>query len=127
MKNLQQLLDVLLPVLGQEAVNLVQDELDELTGAAQEPWKKAILGLIADAVAEHGPEGVQIAINSIHEMLEGKVVALDWTDLETASDILAHLQNMEADHKTATREYVARVSQVLGTILAGLVKGFLAS
>ena len=54
------LLDGLIPVVGEEAINLTVGKLDELTGEASEPWKKTVLSLVSDAVEEHGPAGIAL-------------------------------------------------------------------
>jgi len=124
--NWRALLDMLVPVLGAKAVEGLHGQLESLTQGADEGWKKAVLSLLADAVEKHGPAGIQIAQQAIHDLLEGKPVEIDWADLATASDIMAHLQNAEADKKSAARDFMAKASETVGVILSGLIKGLVA-
>ena len=93
MDFLQELINKLLPVLGQMGVDELTAQLEQLVAEAKEPWKKSVLTMVADAVATYGPEGLDMAIKLINDLMDGKSVDLDFTDLEVSSDILAKMQN----------------------------------
>lgn len=123
MADVTTILTNLLPVIGQKGIDAVEGQLATLTAGADAGWKKASLALLANAVEQHGPAGIAMAQNAIHDLLDGKVPQIDWADLEVASDILAELQNAEADKKTAVRDFTTKISEVIGVI----IKGFLSS
>jgi len=58
--------------------------------------------------------------------MDGKAPDIDWADLEVASNILAELQNAEADRKKSVNEILVKLSHVLGTIMTALIKGLAA-
>ena len=111
----------LVPVLGQKAVDAASDELKELAGES-EGWKKTLLALTANAVEEFGPDGIQKAMDVVESLRKNEVPKIDWADLEGASDILAKLQNAEADQKNAARDFMVKLSKVLGIFLAGIIQ-----
>ena len=122
------LLENLLPTLGEAGVEALRSELDDLAAEAQEPWKRSVLALVANGVEQFGPEGVAVATTAISRLLEGNEAPdINWADLDVASDILAHMQNAEADRKSDAEEFLTRVGRVLGVIFGGILKGLIAS
>jgi hypothetical protein len=124
--DLSALLNNLVPVLGEAGVGALTGELKDLA-AGQEGWKKSILSLLADAVEKNGPGGIALAMTEINKLLDGKVPDIDWADLEVASDVLAHLQNVEADQKSKMNDFLVKLSHTLGTVLGALLKGILSA
>lgn len=120
-----QILQTLLPILGQKGTQELAVKLEALSMNVNEEWKQTILSILSDAVAKNGPSGITLAMQTIHEILEGKTISIDWTDLKTASNIVAHLQNAEADRKNVIKEYLTQVGEVVGIILTALLKGLL--
>lgn len=128
MDELLKTLKKLVPALGEAGVEMLADQLKDLIAQADTPWKKAALKLVANAVEEFGPDGINIAINEIEKLFsddDDKIPEIDWADLEVASDLLAQFQNAEADQKTATRDFLAKLSETMGVILQGLIKGLI--
>ena len=123
--NIIALFDLIVPILGQAGADALKNQLDDITQGASTPWKKAVLALVGDAVQKHGVDGIQIAIDAVKDILNDKQVDIDWADLATASDILAHMQNAEAGRKSATKAFLTQVGEVLGIILSALVKGLI--
>ena len=122
-------LTAMLPTLGDKGVEAVAAELDKQADGADAPWKKSLLNLAADSIEKHGPEGVRMASKAIEDMFARKrsgTKLSDLTDdLETASNLLAALQNAEADRKTAARSFLKALGQTLGQITKGFIKGLL--
>jgi len=127
MPNWNDLLKNLVPALGEMGVKVLADKLNDLSAEATEPWKKAILELTANAIESSGVAGIQMAYDAIEALINDKPPKIDWADLGVASDILAHLQNAEADRKSAAKDFFARLSTDLGAILGGLIKGLVAN
>ena len=122
------MLQDLVPLIGQKAVDELVGKLEELAGDAGEAWQKAILALFGDALEKHGVEGIQMAMDALTALLDkNEAPQIDWADLKTASDILAELQNAEADRKTAAKAFMTKVSHTLGTLMGGMIKGLIAS
>lgn len=117
------------PHLGDQGVQAVAGELAKQADKADAPWKKALLDLTADSVAQHGAEGVRMAGKAIEDLFAGKrggTKLSDLTDdLETASDLLGALQSAEASRKSAVRSFLKTLGQVLGTITGGFIRGLL--
>ena len=65
-------LSKLLPVIGQTGIDALKDEIDEITNDANEPWKKAVLGLVGDAVVTFGPQGVSLATKALEDLMNGE-------------------------------------------------------
>ena len=122
--NWQELLNQLLPVIGEEGIRRLKVLLDKLT-QDQEGWKKTMLGMVADAIEEHGPGGLVIALDAINDLIGGQEADIDWANPRRASDMIAALQNAEADEKTAMHDFGVEVSLTLGILLSGLLKGLI--
>jgi len=84
-------------------------------------WQKNIYVMIANAVSAYGIIGVNMALNALHDILEGEPSNLDWADLEVASDLLAALQNQEADIRDATRAFLVQLGSILRDIATGII------
>ncbi len=123
-KSISVLLVQLLPILGQAAVTKLAGELNALA-ISSSSWKKATLALLADAVEKHGPQGIQLAMQVVKDIQAGKAPKMDWADLQVSSDILAELQNAEADQKAAAHEFLETISHILGVILKGIIAGII--
>ncbi len=127
MSNIQKYLKKLTPRisdLGQQGVDALSAELAAQAAKADEGWKEAVLDLLADSVAQHGPEGLRYAQEALENLMDGKrgrLISDITDDLETASNLLAELQNSEADRKKAVRRFL----EAIGQILAAIAKGFL--
>lgn len=116
-------LKALFPTINKFAADEASKALEDLAEKAKKPLEKVALGLLASALEKHGPAGLEIAEQSILNMLDGKPATLDFTDLATASDALALLQNAEADKKTALRDFTAVASKQMGVVMGTLIKG----
>ena len=119
------LLNSLIPVLGEEAVKALSDELETIS-ADKKGWKADVLVMLSKAVEDHGPEGITIAMEAINRMLKQEQPDISKLDLLSASNLLAHLQNAEADQKKAINDFLAKVSKVLSAIVSALLRGLVA-
>ena len=125
--DLKTFLDDLIPVLGEAGVGALAEELDELS-AGQEGWKKSVLALLANAVEVYGPQGLDVGMDYLNKLLQGGTLPpINWADLEVASDILAHLQNLEADERAKWGDFLAKLSKSLGVILGALIRGLVSA
>ena len=102
-----------------------EDALKKLEKQADSPWKKAIMNMLADAVEEHGWEGVRMVQDAIEDMHNGKSPDMNFASLRAHSDALAVLQNMEADEKSKVKDFFSVVGESLGIIIKMIIKGLL--
>lgn len=123
--NFAKMLEGLLPVLGQKAVDKLTEEFKLLAADQDEPWKQASLLLVAEAVEAHGMEGVALAQKAIHDMLDHKVPNISWASPRTASDIVAKLQNAEAGDKSQADDFFVKIGKCMSTLFTALVQNLL--
>jgi hypothetical protein len=106
--------------LGDEGVSQLADVLDKEAEKADEPWKKTLLDLLAESTRRHGPEGFALAQNAVEGYLD-KNNATDIRrvskNLLTASNLLAQMQNAEAEEKERLRKWLRALVQTLGKIV----------
>ncbi len=120
--TLDDIFQVVLPILGPESAQELEAKLGGLSLPADKDWQKMALALVSDAVEKHGPEGIALAVQAVQDMMAGQPPKIDWADLRLASDIVAHMQNAEADHKREFNDYMVKIGKVAGIILATLIK-----
>lgn len=120
--NTDALLTVLVEVLGRQGVEALSRKLEELAKGAGEPWQRAALGLIADAVERDGLDGLRLAQSAIEDALDGEVPDIDWASPQAASDLIAELQNTEAGSRSAARDFAVEMGDVLGQVLVGIIR-----
>jgi len=106
------------------AVKKLADFIDD-ESADSKGWEKIALKMTADAVSKHGPSGVELAQKAIFGLFDGESVDLDFTDLKTASDALALLQNKEADDKSRAEDFFVEVGAAFAIIGAGVAQGLM--
>ena len=126
MNSWQEIVAQLFPILGEAGCKQLTKLLDQ-TATDQQGWKKTVLLLVADAVEQHGPKGLDIALVAINDLFVGKSPVIDWANPRRVSDLVAFMQNAEADEKSAMHAFGVEVCATLGMILAGLLKGLLAT
>lgn len=107
--------------LGEEGLEELLKMLDEIEAKADEPYKKVILAMVADLLVKHGLEGIEIAEDLLKRMGEKKRVNLNDLSVRTASEVVAKLQNAEADDRKLQQKYLHVVADVLTEILTALV------
>ena len=109
--------------VGEEGVEKLAGVLDDEAAKADEPWKNTLLDLMADAARKHGPEGFSMAQDAVEKMLDGDNTDIRkvTSNLLIASNLLAQLQNAEADRKDRARKWLKAIGQTLGTILKAVI------
>jgi len=125
--NFDDLLKMLGPTIGKTGIDALTSVFKDLAEGEDTAWKKAALALVANAVEKEGPGGLKLALDALDDLLNDQEPDIDWADLRVASDILAQLQNAEADKKSAVRDYLDKMGKSLGVILAGVIKGLIAA
>ena len=109
--------------LGEEGVGKLAGFLDSEAGKADEPWKRTLLDLLADGARRHGPEGFDMAQKAVERMLDGddQDIRKVTKNLLIASNLLAQLQNAEADRKDRARKWLKAIGETIGTILKAVI------
>jgi len=116
MPGVSDVLETLIPVVGEALVGKARDEISRLSEDADDPTKKVVLALMAEAVEELGESGLAVAEVEIGRLLNGRPADLDWASPRTASDAVALLQNAERAQKEKAREAIQKAGKVLGAI-----------
>lgn len=127
-KTLQTLLDTLTQ-LGDPAAELAADQLRALADKANSPWEALALDMAAQAVLDHGPDGVDLASQQIVQLLEGKRAELDLADARLSHALLAAMERQEGLNRRQVREWFTKLGKVFGALgvafLAGVASGAL--
>lgn len=119
------LIQNLIGVLGQPAVDSLAGDISDMADRNDEPWKEAILRTLADMTSSHGIAGVQMGIDLIEGMINNsdEIPDLSELSLRAQSDLLAELQRAEADRKQAASVFLKKVGESLGKVLSGVLAG----
>lgn len=118
----QRRLSSLASKVGEEGVKKLAAVLDEEATKADEPWKRTLLDLLADAARRHGPEGFGMAQDAVEKLLSDKDpdIRKVTKNLLIASNLVAQLQKAEAERKERARKWLQAVGQTLATVLKSL-------
>jgi len=104
-------------------------ELRELAGEATNTWQALALDVAAQAVQQHGPEGLHIALVQISQLADGKISQLDVADARTSHAILTAMERDEIGGRRAVRAWFTKLGIVLSALgaafLTGVVSGSL--
>lgn len=119
MSILDQVIEGKLKDLGDDGIARLRALLDGKADEATVGWQKGIYTLVSTSVGLYGPTGVNKALDALHSLVNGEAVNLDWAnlDLEVSSDILARMENVEADARTATHAFIIQVGEVVKEIV----------
>jgi len=121
--EIQQLLDSLIPMLGQVGVDALAESLKDLAAKSDKEWYGVALALLSDAVEAHGLAGVSMALAAIDTLFDDENPAIDWASPRTASDFIAKLQNGEASSQNGARDFLIGVGDAFGKVFVGIIKG----
>ena len=95
----------------------------------KEEWQATLLGVVVDSVETYGVTGIEKAKDLVWNLVEGKPFdqeAFNNLSLRAQSDLLAQLQNKEADEQTAVKDFFAVLGNTLGGVLVAVAKGMIA-
>lgn len=110
---------------GVAGMKQAEEAMDRLKREVDEPWKRAIMDMLADAVEKYGWEGVDRVQEVVDRIAAGKVPDLSFASLEARSNALAFMQNAAADEKAKARDFLKVAGEVLSVILKVVIKGLL--
>jgi hypothetical protein len=105
--------------LGDEGVARLVSLLDSEARKADEPWKRTLLDLLVDTLRAHGAEGLKLTQGAVERVLDGDVKDLRKVtkNLLLASNLLAQLQNAEADRKERVRKWLHALVSTVGALV----------
>jgi len=127
MSDFSKTLDSLVDTLGEAGVTLLSGQLSDLSSQADEPWQKLVLEMVAQGVESNGMDGIRLAEDALKSLMDNEVPDLSFLDLASASDVLAQLQNAEADRKRKAHDLVVKVGKTIGAILSGVIRAAVTS
>lgn len=84
--------------------------------------ERMVLQAVGDYVDRYGLAAVTTLQGRVQDLLAGKPVDLDLTDLRVASDMLAVLQQTEQAQHQAVLDVLAKVGDALGVVAGALLK-----
>lgn len=116
MSDFSDVLDTLIPLVGDVLVDKAKNEITKLSEDADDPTKQIVFALMAEAVGELGEDGLDIAEAEIKRLLNGRTPDLDWASPRTASDAVALLQNAERGRKKKAKAAITKAGKVFGVI-----------
>lgn len=122
MSNFADVLDTLVPLVGELVVEKAKEEINKIAEDADDPTKQIVFSLMAEAVGELGESGLDIAEAEIKRLLNGRPADLDWASPRTASDAVALLQNAERSRKKKAKVAIEKAGKVFGAIGAVFFK-----
>ena len=125
--DIQPLIDALIAIAGEPAVQGLTDLLEGVGEGAEQEWKRVIFTTAAELMDQHGIQGLQMAVDMVESLVKGKKtdMNLEGLSLRTASDLLAQFQNAEADRRNKAKAFLSQFSKTLGSLLSGILKGAL--
>ena len=120
-----ELLNGMVKSVGVVGLRKAEKEMARLVKEAEEPWKKAVIEMLAEAIGKYGMEGISKVQQVVDDIADGKNPDMRFANLKARSDFLAVLQNMEADEKSRVRDFFSTIAEslaiILKTVIAGLV------
>ncbi|MEC7109007.1 MAG: hypothetical protein VXX11_03240 [Planctomycetota bacterium] len=125
--DIKQGVDDITAALAPKAVEEIGKALGKVE--VKEEWQSTLIGVVADSIDTYGVTGIEKAKDLVWNLVEGKPFdqeAFDNLSLRAQSDLLAQLQNKEADEQTAVKDFFAVVGDVLGGVLVAVAKGLIA-
>ena len=107
------------------------EEINKAIGKVKvkEEWQATLLGVVADSVETYGVAGIEKAKDLIWNLVEGKPFdqdAFNNLSLRAQSELLAQIQNKEADEQSDVKDFFTVVGDTLGGVLVAVAKGMIA-
>ena len=120
-----ELINNIIQTVGIMGINNLENALDDLRDQIDEPWKKSIMDILADTIEKYGLEGIQKIQDLVNQIADGDKPDMSFMNLKSRSDVLAMMQNMEADKKSKARDFFMVIGETLGVIFGAIIKGLL--
>lgn len=120
--------DIAAPALGAAGSEALAKAIDDLAKSTDNEIGQQLLGWVEGAVKTNGPGAVVAIKDWIVDLAEGDKIP-PFPDppppLRIQSDMLAALQNAEADDKSKFRDQMVLIGDALGSVLLGIVSGLI--
>lgn len=124
MNPLEQLL-AMLDVLATPAAALAARAIRDIIDEDDSELEVLLLTVAAQAVSDHGPEGIQMATEQVRLLIQGKLTELDLTDARMSHAILAAAERKEGLDRRKVREIFTMIGHALGAAGVALLGGAL--
>lgn len=94
-------------------------QLDALRPSS--PAQAAVLRALGAALESAGPAGLEQLAGAVVRALEGEVPDVTALPLREASGLLATLQRLEGDERSAVRDTVTRATQLVAPVVGAVL------
>lgn len=108
---------------GNAGIKALEGAMNGISKEAKDPWKRAIISLVGEAMSKYGPDSMAKISKLVMDAIAGKDVDLSFASLETRSDFLAAMQNLEADGKKKAKELLERLGKYIGDLIKAIIAG----
>lgn len=107
------------PEAAESGVDALAKELGRQADLADSPWKEAVIKGFEDSIVKNGADGIKYAKAILEDVVRGRAkdISKVTDDLATASDLLAELQDQEADRKRLKRKFIRNLGRSLLKVL----------
>ena len=109
---------------GHAGFKELEGALGDLEKEADNPIKKALLGLASDAIGEYGMAGLDKVYKVIDRIGDDENPDLSFASLKARSNYLAALQNAEADDKNKAKDFFRVLGEKIAIIVKAIISGF---
>ena len=124
----EEIADVAAPALGKAGSDALAKAIDDLAKETDNEIGQQLLGWVEATVKLQGPGAVVGLKDWIVDMAKGDSVP-PFPDppppLRVQSEMLAKLQNAEADAKSKFKDQMVLIGDALGSVLLGIVTGLI--
>lgn len=107
--------------VGDDGIDKLAEVLEEKGDEADKGWQKAAVRALADAVRRKGPDGLDFAMEQIENALKGDDADFSFTSLRAGSELLAALQNAEADKRERIKGFVQAAFEVIKAAIKAVI------
>ena len=99
--------------VGDDGVEKLASAISAKGDEADRRWQQNVLKAMSDAVRKNGPAGLDAAYKEIEKTLSGKPGEFKFTSLRVGSELLAELQNAEAETRERIRGFLQAAFQII--------------
>ena len=122
-----ELLKGIVKSVGVAGMKKAEVAMTKLADQSKEPWKKAVIEMVADSIGKYGMSGIGKVEEMINSIADGEKPNVKFASLKAQSDFLAALQNMEADEKKKMKDFFSTIGDSLSIILKAVIAGLMSA
>ena len=124
---LMEAIDKATPALGAVGADALAKAIDDLAKETDNEIGQQLLGWVEVTVKAQGASGVVALKDWIVDMVDGEKVPPfpEGTSLRMQSEMLAKIQNAEAEDASKFKKQMVLIGDTLGSVLLGIVSGLI--